>query len=573
MRRLVALAWLVAMVVGCHNPRVPVDAPPDVNCSWEDGLLARESEPVAMNLDTLMFVSDVHDVSSGGNYNAMTPFGANARLVTFEARRTLSASRGRFLELTAVGERTMDVRTDGRAAGTQAWSTGTLGWVDHPIFVPDTDLEPERLRWTDMAAGLDLVSLDLEARFPADGCVGRVHPGGVQVWNDELLWMVRQLPCVGREYADFVRVHLFRRDGTEVAEVEAPRPADSPFASEFTVEAGIDGSLWYLAHWVPAPADVDQRRGLRALRFGPTGELAAVSPLLAATSDVGVLVGRVAVYAPWADVTASGAYVVHFATSPIDFRTPLASHVARIEPDGTLAWQWDSPEGIAAVPPGGLAEPSVTLDGERVVVAVTSQRTPDHLAVVRIDADGTTRDGPGGRRLVEALDPTRLETMALDADGEGGFFVGWVPNDGETFVQHFSGELEPHWPEPISIRNIGSNADAGLETTLRSDGLGGVWVMSTRFIGWSYLQHLDVTGRPLFWAFSGYLPCQHEPTAFAWPDPDEPPIFYDDGPRYTPDAIRTFEVDADAGVLDAGMGTPDGGAMDAASSDAEHSGG
>jgi hypothetical protein len=254
-----------------------------------------------------------------------------------------------------------------------------------------------------------------------------------------------------------------------------------------------------------------------------------------------------------------------------------------------------TPEPYTAVLLGPLfSDPPVAYDGEGgIAFAMTNGFAPYEIRIGHLDPGGTWLLGEEGM-LVESFPPserypdTNLYNLEMDVDGEGGYVVIWAHRGfsdrctlGHTCAMRYDGGGAALWPRDLSpVGHPMPELDYGTELNARHDGLGGTWFMNTDGRG-GYLQHVDASGRPLFWYTSRYPPGNAcwagRLPIVAWPDPDAPPIPYWDGAPYEP--RPTVDAGSDAGlredtgpadapepldapvpddVLDAGTATADG---------------
>ena len=464
-----------------------------------------------------------------------------------------------------------------------AWTSSTLARTRVEDELPG---DPQSLRWsryTLLETGEVLFEdvipeMDLEARFDLqpDGPRLDVPYESIALYRDEHLWFIRQL----RAYGDpVVYVHLVNADGSEPLDPEGlrlRRPLQSGMHFENTLEvAPDDGSLWYLSDWaymdrplgqpLPPRAPDEPRRGPRAVRVFPDGRV-IVSPLLVDTGTVlgteaGILTGGV-----WSAIDDEGAYLVHFGIQHAETRT-WGSVFARVLPDATVAWTRILPVPYGCVRNGGLLrDPAIQHDGEGgFVFAFTNTYAPYEIRIGRLDRDGDWTLGEEGM-LVRSFPPTSsypdtsLWNMDIDVDADGNYFLLWIHEgftaDCRACAMRFGPDGTSAWPASTTATVSGPRPeeDIGTQFIVRADGMGGAW-FSTNIRGDNgAIQHLDATGRPLFWRLSRGLPlsCYSDILPIvAWPDPDVPPtVDYFDGAPYEPRATP-LDAGIDATWMDA----------------------
>lgn len=593
------LGWLLLALPGCAcDPRPPLDAGADtITCPTIDEELAA-AYPSPLDPGELLDSDRRWRPFEGG----IGPYALDLLAVRPDgAARVIGGSI--LFEVRTDGVQTARVELPGRTYFITGTGAGSLGEheVARVLFQGGTPVsQTQAFQWSRfavLASGeaevRDVTSeLNIEERFALqrDGTAEDVMTGAVLLHEGSHVWLIRQPRYQDAEYfrtGTVAFVHLIRADGTEPFGPEGMRlrrPVRYEERFENSYEVGADGSLFYLADWAPLarepgdpppPAAPDgDRRGPRMVRITPDGTV-TISPLLV---DTGTITGTESgpnIGGVWSVLDGDGNYLVHFGVQRAGVNS-WASVVAKVGPDGTIAWTRMTPEPYTAVLPGPLySDPPVAYDGEGgVALAMTNGFAPYEIRIGHLDGEGNWLTGEDGM-LVESFPPTTdfpdstLYNLEMDVDGGGGYFVLWAHRGfsdrcliGATCAMRYDGGGEALWPRHAAapVDQARPPYDYGTELTIRHDGLGGAWFM-TNDGARAALQHLDATGRPLFWYTSRYPPgnwCwRGRLPIVAWPDPDAPPIPYWDGAPYEP--RPTVDAGTDAASGDAGLREEDAG--------------
>lgn len=463
------------------------------------------------------------------------------------------------------------------------WGSASLVFVTNPV-----EDQPPAITWLDAQTGEELLRIRYREPWPTGKGCRLPYADELLLWEDRLLWLFR-FACVESDRPWLMRMHGFSRELGSVREITAPGgiPFDhvviNGWGSRSTLASATDGGVWYLADLDGAAGDPDPRFGLRAVRRAPDGSVAAISPLIVDPDDVGLQMERATmrsyVFAPWAESTADGGYVTHvigFAPG----RSMITSYFARVEPDGTIAWQRRTPEGFIAAGGEGFFSVSIDEQDGGVIAVIHTDFNRHDTYLWGIDRAGEYRWGRDGMRIYPdardaAGEPARLALLSIASDGAGGAFVArglrrdeppFVPS---TWFEHFDRMGVAQWaPDGDGLRLpagcSGGDPDGFPAIDLAADGMGGVWVLSREGVLGGSLQHVDAAGALLFyerrtgcgtvsWPYRTREIVAHPPEA--GPDGgsahDAGPIMLDGGPpadaRSDADAAADALMVADSG--------------------------
>ncbi len=424
------------------------------------------------------------------------------------------------------------------------------------------------LDWIDMRDGtVILAAFDASAHFAAMGACGTVSPNASAFVtpDDAHVWVIRT-GCTG-EHA----LHVIARDGSEPlgpAGISISAPLGSGAAGDVpglplhaATSIAFDGSLWIVTERAGTASDTQV--GLRASRYAVDGRLMALSQVLV---DPPLVLRQPATgggdapdgWGIWAEPDADGALLFHLgAHHPASDQ--LASHFARVAPDGSVAWRWTSPPGMGAFS-DSLDSPIArdTAGGVFAALGAFSART--QLTVVHIDRDGhasplDTADfiSTEGLNVPGVVDPITFADVA--PDDAGGFFLLARPLI--PMLTHFDSHHVRTWPSSIGdprqdpVTSFAPDPHTGLNwMQMEADAQGGVWIAENQGDTFTtFFQHIDRDGWPLFW--QQLVSCDAHRRVLLRPSAGDMPIgFWETAwPR---------EMSADVGI-DAGSSVTDGG--------------
>lgn len=428
------------------------------------------------------------------------------------------------------------------------WAPQSLVWswsTHSEILDPDPSplTRPPTIRWDDLATGdvhAALLPDELWER-PSPRCSVYAGVNGLHV-DEEHLWLFREL-C---DDAGSVELHVFGRDGAETTPPEGvamPPPRGVHGLPPGATALASDGTMWVTTY----RSGSDGVMALRAVHYAADGTELAVSPPLADDAVIGVERGNVR--APWGATTADGAYLVHFvARNGRD--VGYASHIARVDPDGSIRWKWFGPGRVPAAGGELLEEPRLTEIDGGVAALLVQYEAPRRIFLLHITADGGLPLGDAGALLVDLSTLPGSSSVydileaALTPDGAGGLWISWT-NVGGWSAMRIALDGTVVVPE-LRVGRRGRPELYGI-LRLSADQRGGVWALSSVQGFWTRLQHLSADGDPLF--FTRRYKCQ----------PDDPDYVRDT--RYEtaplpPYLIRTADgglVPPEEPTLDAGV--------------------
>jgi hypothetical protein len=371
-----------------------------------------------------------------------------------------------------------------------------------PLMLPDA---PSLLDWVTLDGTTIFPPTDMHARFAASGSCRNVSPTGglVVAPDDSRLWFV-STGCAG-DHA----LHVMRPDLTEpLGELGLPIESPLGFLNGFGAEMPLrdafvgtgDGGVWVVTE--RSGLGMDVALGLRASRYDADGGLVAVSGVLLSSSLL--IPDAIGVWAESDPV--DDALFLHVAALHDAATMEPASHILRIEPDGSTSWHWISPTSAIAFGVGGHV--AVAQDGGGGVWAVLLSSDEASVSLMRIDRRGGVTGGATPDLTVpRPNDPYfgPVTWVSVARDDAGGAFV--LARALDPLLLHFDASRTRTWPaDPFDLSTdpaLGFAEEMIVDQDwfqMVADTRGGVWVAQNVSSPYAHaaLQHVDATGRALF---------------------------------------------------------------------------
>jgi hypothetical protein len=301
--------------------------------------------------------------------------------------------------------------------------------------------------------------------------------------------------------------------GTELSRAsgpfDIPEPYDRGFAGARATEADGVGGVF----WVGQPALLDrEERTDRAVVVGHwDGE---TEPRISETlGPVGTTTDFTRGFMhPSGDFIAMGNHIVEGFSR---------TYVARVRPDASFAWVWESPRGFFSGPNWPTA--AITGDGD-LVVLLMEPAVRRGFFMMRLSAEGVPASEEPVQIWEEDFFQFTITEGGLLAAGhaDGSFHVVW--SDADTLrIMRFSRDGTPLWPPERRFFGGGTNF---FEIQMFPDTEGGVWLVWNNAGQDGNVQHLDSSGWPLYWRWN-FRDCGQYAAVIARPSPDAEPLIYE----------------------------------------------